>query len=111
MVEDEGEALGDGVVAQVPVLEGEVRAHVREVLGVPGLVQQRAVVVLAAVRQHDEVDLVRDAHRRAEGARRLELADLGVEVHVGLRVEVDAHAGQRAAQRRARSRSAVKTWS
>ena len=100
MVEREGEPLGDGVVAEVPVLEREVRAHVREVLRVPGLVQQHAVVVLPAVRQHDEVDLVRYAHGRAEGARRLELADLGVEVHVGLGVEVDAQPGERAPQRR-----------
>ena len=100
VVEDEGEPLGDGVVAEVAVLEREVGQHVREVLGVAGLVEQHAEVVLAALRQHAQVDLVRHAHRRAERARRLELADLGVEVDVGLRVEVDAHARQGAPQRR-----------
>ncbi len=72
----------------------------REVLRVPGLVQEHAVVVLTAGGQDHEIDLVRDAHGSTEGARRLELADLGVEVHVGLGVEIDAHAGQGAAQRR-----------
>ena len=100
VVEDEGEPLGDGVVAEVAVLEGEVGADVREVLGVAGLVEQHAEVVLTALRQHAQVDLVRHAHRRAERARRLELAHLGVEVDVGLRVEVDAQAGQGAPQRR-----------
>ncbi len=63
-----------------------------EVLGVPRLVQQRRVVVLPAVRQDDQIDLVGYAYRRAERPRRLELADLGVEAHVGLRVEIDAQA-------------------
>jgi hypothetical protein len=69
VVEDEGEGLGDGVVAEVAVLEGELRRRVREVLGVPGLVQQCRVVVLAAVWQDDQIDLVGHAHRRAEGPR------------------------------------------
>ena len=95
VVEDEGEALRDRVVAQVPELEGQAGVSVGEVLGVAALVQQSAVVVLAALGHDTQVDLVRHTHRRAEGARRLELARLGVDVHVVLSSQVDAHAGER----------------
>jgi len=69
VLEDEGEPLGDGVVAEVAVLEGELRPDVGEVLRVPGLVEEHAVIVLAPVRQHDEVDLVGHTYRRTERAR------------------------------------------
>jgi hypothetical protein len=95
VLEHEGEGLGDGVVAEVAILERQERRSVREVLGVPRLVQQRGVVVGAALRQHHEVDLVGHADGTAEGARRLELAHLGVEMDVGLRGEVDAEPGER----------------
>ena len=69
-----GYYLGPGateadVLALVPVLEGQVGTHVREVLGVTRLVQQHAVVVLPSLGEHHEVDLVGNPHRRAEGTR------------------------------------------
>ena len=67
----------------------------REVLGVAGLVEERAPVVGAADRLDDEHDAVRDLDRRAERARRLLLPLLDVELDVLLLVDVDAEVRQR----------------
>ena len=100
MLEEEREALRDGVVAQEPLLGRERRVGVCEVLGVARLVEERLVVVLAALRQDDEDDPAGDADRRAERARALARAGLDVELDVPLGVEVDPEAGQRRAERR-----------
>ena len=50
------------------MLERERGIHVREMQRVPELVQQRPPVGLSAVRTEDEIDLVRNRDRRAEGA-------------------------------------------
>jgi hypothetical protein len=73
---------------------------VREVLRVPGLVEQRPPVVEAADRLDDEHHALRHLDRGAERARRLLRPLLDVEVDVLLRLEVDAEVGQRRAQRR-----------
>ena len=71
-------------------------------LGVPGLVKQRAVVVLPALWQHDQQDAAGDADRCAERARPLAGAGLDVELHVALGIQVDAEAEKRRAQGRKR---------
>ena len=48
VLEQESEALGDRVVPEVTILHRQPARHVREVLGVTGLVEQRLVVVAAA---------------------------------------------------------------
>ncbi len=78
---------------------GEARGGVGEVLGVAGLVEERAPVVEAAHRLDHEHHLAGDLDRRAEGARRLQLAVLEVEVDVRLRAEVDPEPGQRRLER------------
>ena len=51
MLEQEGEALRDAVVTQQPLLRRERALGVGEVLRVAGLVEERAVVLLAALRE------------------------------------------------------------
>ena len=70
-----------------------------EVLGVAGLVEERAPVVDAADRLDHEHDALRHLDRRAERARRLLLALLDVELDVLLAVEVDAQVGERRLER------------
>ena len=65
--------------------------------------EQRGVVLLAALRQHHQHHPVGHPDRRAEGARHLARPRLHVQLHVGLAVEVDAEPGQRLAQRRQRA--------
>ena len=79
--------------------EGKRAVDVGEVLGVAGLVEERRVVVLAAVRVDDEHDFVRDDDWGAEGARRLAGARLDVEVDVLLALEVDSERQQRLGER------------
>ena len=100
MLEQEREALGDGVVAEEPLLGRKRRVGVREVLGVARLVEERLVVVLAALRQDDEDDAAGHADRRAERTRALARAGLDVELDVPLGVEVDPQPGERRSERR-----------
>ena len=79
VLEEEGEALGDRVVAQVAVLERKLAPGVREVFGVAALVQQGSVVVLPALGHDHQVDLVGHVDRGAEGPRRLAVAGRGVD--------------------------------
>ncbi len=69
-------------------------------LRVPGLVEERAPVVHTADRLDDEHDAVRHLDRRAEGAWRLLLTRLDVELDVLLRPDVDAELRQRRLERR-----------
>ena len=69
-------------------------------LGVAGLVEERAPVVVAADRLDHEHHLARDLDRRAERARALAGARLEVEVDVPLRAEVDPEIAQRRLERR-----------
>ena len=62
--------------------------------------EERAPVVHAADRLDDEHDAIRNLDRRAEGARRLLLACLDVELDVLLRADVDAEVVQRRLERR-----------
>lgn len=71
MVEGDRVAFGHAVVAQAPELEWELGVHVREVERVAQLVEEGGVVVIAAERAQDELDLVRNPDRRAEGPRSL----------------------------------------
>jgi hypothetical protein len=75
-------ALGHGVVAEPLLLHREIARRVREVLGVTGLVEERAVVVGAAHRLDDEHHTVGDLDRRAERARALRRPLVEVEVDV-----------------------------
>ena len=68
-------------------------------LGMPGLVEERAPVVGPAHRLDDEHDLARHLDRRAERAGRLVRSLLDVEVDVLLRVQVDAEVLQRRLER------------
>ena len=93
-------ALGDRDVAEPLLLHRQVARGVAEVLGVAGLVEERAPVVGAADRLDHEHHLVRHLDRRAERARRLLRPLLDVELDVLLAVEVDPEVGQRRPQRR-----------
>ncbi len=72
-------------------------------LRVPGLVEERGVVLLAALRQHHQHHPVGHPDRRAERAWYLARPRLHVQLHVGLAIEVDTEPGQRLAQRRQRA--------
>ena len=72
----------------------------REVLRVPGLVEERAPVVGAALRLDHEHDAIGNLDRHAERARRLVRAILEVELDVPLRAQVDAEVGERRLERR-----------
>src|SRR4051794_37684648 len=78
MVEEHRVTFRNGVVAEPSVLVLKVGLHVREVERMPELVEERVPVRLAAVRPHDEVYLVRHAHRRAERARSLPFPVAGI---------------------------------
>ena len=93
-------AFGDRVVAEPAFLHSQIRRRVREVLGVPGLVEEGAPVVRAADRLDHEHDLVRDLDRGAEGARGLRRPLLDVEMDVLLGAQIDPEVGQRRLQRR-----------
>src|SRR2546423_10436826 len=73
MVEEHRIALGDRIVAEPAVLVLEVGPHVREVEGVPELVQEGVPVGLATVRPNHEVYLVRYPNGRAESERTIPL--------------------------------------
>src|SRR6476469_10456001 len=64
-------------------------------LGVASFVEERAPVVRAALRLHDEDDPPGDLDRHAERARRLVRAILEVELDVALRTQVDAEIAER----------------
>ena len=82
VLEQHRPALGDGVVAEPALLDRERRRRVREVLGVPGLVEERAPVVGPAARLDDEDDALGNLDRRRRSARRLVRAILDVELDV-----------------------------
>ena len=95
VLEQHRPALGDGVVAEPPLLRRQRRGRVREVLGVAGLVEQGPPVVRPALRLHHEDDAAGHLDRRAERARILVRAILEIELDVLLGVEVDAEVGER----------------
>ena len=99
VLEQHRPALGDGVVAEPPLLDGQRRRHVREVLGVAGLVEEGAPVVRSALRLDHEDDAAGNLDRDAERARRLVRPLLEVELDVLLPVQVDAEVGQRRLER------------
>ncbi len=83
-------ALGDGAVAETALFDGQLRARVREMLCVTGLVEESAPVVRPPDRLDDEHDLARYLDRGAERARRLVRPLLDIETDVLLRVQIDA---------------------
>ena len=85
---------GDGHVAEPFLLHEKVGRGVAEVLGVAGLVEERAPVVGAARGLDHEHHLVRHLDRHAERARILQRAVLDVEDDVLLSVEVDGSPSQ-----------------
>src|SRR5579872_1154124 len=92
-------AFGDGAVAEPALLDLQLGARVREVLGVARLVEKRRPVVRAAHRLDDEHHLPRHLDRRAERARRLVRPLLDVEVDVLLLVDLHAEVLQRRIER------------
>src|SRR5437762_7212879 len=66
----------------------------------PGLVEERAPVVRAALRLDHEHDALRDLDRHAERPRRLVRPVLDVELDVSLRAQVDAEIRERRLERR-----------
>ena len=98
VLEQKREALGDGVVAEEPLLGRKSRVGEGEVLGVARLVEEGLVVVLAALRQDDEDDAAGYADRRAERTRALARPGLDVELDVPLGVEVDPQPRERRAK-------------
>src|SRR4051794_5867909 len=68
-------------------------------LGVPGLVEECAPVVRTALRLDDEDHALGDLDADTERARRLVRAVLEVELHVLLRMQVDAEVGKRRLER------------
>ena len=83
----------------LPVLDRQVGVRVCVVLRVAGLVEEGTPVVDAADRLDHEHDTLWHLDRRAEGARRLLLPLLDVELDVLLRVEIDAEVGKRRLER------------
>jgi hypothetical protein len=100
VLEEARPSLGDGVVAEPARLDGEVGRRMREVLGVPRLVEEGVPVVGPAGRLDDEDDAAGHLDRRAERPRRLRRTRLEVELDVLLTPKVDAHPRERGLQRR-----------
>ena len=100
VLEQERPALGHRVVAQQPVLGRQRPAMRGRSAQVPGLVEQRPVVVLAALRQHHQHHTVGHPHRGAEGPRPLARPRGSTSSStLRWRVEVDAQLAQRRPQR------------
>ena len=99
VLEQERPGLGDRVVAEAAGLEAERRGRVREVLGVAGLVEQRAPVVDSSDRLDAQDDATGDVDGRAERARILARTSLDVEVDVARCAQVDAELRQRRLER------------
>ena len=97
-VEQEGVDLGQRMVAREPP-EGERQRRVaaRVVQGVAGLVEERLVVVEAALGARDEVDDARRVGRDHAGARRLlwPVLEVGADPVLGLEVEAEGASGSR----------------
>ena len=81
VLEEEGEALGHRVVAQIARLHRELARHARVVVRVARLVHEHLVVVAPADECHHEVDLVRHLHGGAEGPWGLVRALLEIQAH------------------------------
>ena len=86
--------LRHGDVAQALCLDRQVSGDVRVVLGVTGLVEERAPVVDTAHRLDHEHDAAGDLDRRAERPWALLRPLLDVELDVLLRAQVDPEVGE-----------------
>ena len=86
--------LRHGDVAEALRLDRQIAGDVRVVLGVTGLVEERAPVVDTAHRLDHEHDAARDLDRRAERPWALLRPLLDVELDVLLRAQVDPEVGE-----------------
>jgi hypothetical protein len=96
-LEHERKSLRDGVVAEASQRKRQRCIAVREVLGMAPLVQHRLVVILAALGISDQIDLVRNARRRAERPWRFRRPRLHVEDDVLLCVVIEPQGRHRRA--------------
>ena len=103
VLQQEGERLGGGGVAQAAELERQLGRHVRELLGMAALVKQDREVLTSADRGEHQVHLGGRHHRRAERARRLAGTGLQVKHRARRRAGIDAERAHRLQEARHQS--------